>query len=163
VPVVVLVADRRTRRELERSLAGGLHRLRRAVDLPASVTVTVVVQHALLTEGAGGRLAGCSELAQQADGGRTVLIRLALDPDGRRLTPDELLALLAEQWLALAAQLDGGTRVLVPLVVAALAGTRPKTSAPATIAATAPVPARDGMRSPGGVGGNGYAQSAVKP
>jgi hypothetical protein len=156
-------AYRRTREALERSLAGGLRRLRRAVGLPASVAVTVVVQHALLTEGAGGRLAGCSELAQQADGGRAVLIRLALQPEARHLTPDELLAVLAEQWLALAAQLDGGTRVLVPLVVAALAEPLPTTDAPATTAATAQAPARDGTRPPGGSVANGYARPAVKP
>jgi hypothetical protein len=163
VPVVMLVADRRTREALERSLAGGLRRLRLAVDLPASVAVTVVVQHVLLTEGAGGRLAGCSELAQQADGGRAVLIRLALQPEGRRLTADELLAVLAEQWLALAAQLDGGTRVLVPLVVAALAEPLPTTDAPTTNAAAVQAPARDGTRSPGGSGANGHARPAVKP
>jgi hypothetical protein len=157
VPIVVLVADRRTRVALERSLAGGLHRLRRAVDLPAPVAVTVVAQHALLAEGTAGSMAGCSELAQRADGNRAVLIRLALHPSGRRLAPDELLAVLAEQWLALAAQLDGGARVLVPLDVAALTGFPATTYAP-----EAAQTGRDGARPPGG-GANGYGRAAAKP
>ena len=63
-------------------------------------------------------VAGCYHLGQRPDGAPFLLIRLALEVDGRVLTPDQLLANLAEQCIAIAMQHDGALSVVVPLDLA---------------------------------------------
>ncbi|HVC35563.1 MAG TPA: hypothetical protein VNL16_18800 [Chloroflexota bacterium] len=113
VPVEVLVADRTRRRALERELRWGLGRLRRALGAPLPPELTVLVQQIISTD---RQLAGCYQLGQRTDGTRFALVRLALQVDGRCLTSDELLAVLAEQLIGLATQQSTG--VLVPIDLA---------------------------------------------
>ena len=94
VPVEVLITDRVRRRALERDLRRALTGLERAIGTPLPDGLGVIVQHAISTD---RQLAGCCHLGQHPDGSRLSLVRLALQANGRRLTTDELLAVLAEQ------------------------------------------------------------------
>ena len=133
VRVEALLFGRRERRAMQHTLAGAVRQLRRVAAVPAPHTVAVIVQQSLPAATPGHPLAACTEVRPQPDGGRLALIRLAAEPGGYRLRPDDVLAALAEQWLALAADLAGGTRVLVPLELAALAE-------PALLPVPAPAP-----------------------
>jgi hypothetical protein len=75
------------------------------------VDLGVVVQQVITTD---RQLAGCSHLGQRPDGTQYALWRLALQVNGRPLGADELLAVLAEQWIALTNQRNG-TSVCVPV------------------------------------------------
>ncbi len=112
VPVEVLIVDRIKRRTLEAELRHGLGRLGRAVGIPYPTHVAVVVQQVLKTD---RQLAGGYQLWQRPDGARGALFRLALQVNGRHLSPDELLAALAEQWIGLAIEQSGAPSVLVPV------------------------------------------------
>jgi hypothetical protein len=98
VPIQVLLVDGRRRRAVERDLAAGLRRIRRALGRPLPDGLAVLVQDVLH----GGSSAGCHARGADADGRPLALVRLALRIDGRAVTRDELLAALAEQVLALA-------------------------------------------------------------
>jgi hypothetical protein len=113
VPVEVLVVDRARRRAVHRSVRRGLRRLRRVLGAPLPAGVAIVVQE--LVTPADRQLAGCYQQGQRPDGSRFALMRLALQVDGHRLTTDELLAVLAEQYIGLAMDQGGGTSVLVPV------------------------------------------------
>jgi hypothetical protein len=108
--VEVLVADRTRRRIAERELRRGLHRLQRALGAPLPVELAIVVQQVIVTD---RQLAGCYQVGQRPNGSRFALMRLALQVNGRRLTTDELLAALAEQYIGLATQ--ECTSTLVPI------------------------------------------------
>lgn len=110
VPVEILVTDRARRRALERELRSGMRRLRRALGAPLPDELAVVVQQVISAE---RQLAGCYQTGQRPDGTRFALVRLALQVNGRRLSPDELLAALAEQCIGLATQHSAS--VLVPI------------------------------------------------
>ncbi len=110
VPVEVLVADRTRRRILEQELRRGLHRLQRALGAPLPAELAIVVQQVITTD---RQLAGCYQVGQHPDGCRFALVRLALQVNGRRLTTDELLAALAEQYVGLASR--DSVSVLVPI------------------------------------------------
>jgi hypothetical protein len=110
VPVEVLIADRARRHELERELRRGLARLQRALGTPLPAELAVVVQQVITTD---RQLAGCYHLGQRPDGRRFALVRLALQVNGRRLTTDELLAVLAEQCIGVLTQ--PGPSFLVPV------------------------------------------------
>jgi hypothetical protein len=110
VPVEVLIADRTRRRMLERELRRGLRRLQRALGAPLPAGLAIVVQQVIATN---RQLAGCYQLGQRPDGSRFALVRLALQVNGRRLTTEELLAALAEQYIGLATQESAS--VLVPI------------------------------------------------
>ncbi len=110
IPVEVLIADRARRRALERELRRGLARLRRVLGAPLPAELAVVVQQVIRTD---RQLAGCYQLGQRPDGSRFALVRLALQVNGRRLTTDELLAVLAEQCIGVVAQQSPS--VLVPV------------------------------------------------
>ena len=112
VPVEVLIADRAKRRAIERELRHCLSRLGRALGGPLLMESAVVVQQVLKTD---RQLAGCYQLWQRPDGARRVLFRLALEVNGRPLGPDELLAVLAEQWIGLAIEHSATPCVLVPV------------------------------------------------
>ena len=110
VPLEVLVADRTRRRALECELRRGLSQLQRAFGAPPPTELAVVVQQVIATD---RQLAGCYQLGQRPDGTRFALVRLALQVNGRRLSTDELLAVLAEQCIGLATQQSAS--VLVPI------------------------------------------------
>jgi hypothetical protein len=128
-PVEVLVVDRARRRSVERSLGARLLRLERLLPPDPTERVVVVVQQ---TIGDDQPVAGRLEVAQRPDGTRRALVRLALQVGGRRLTPDELLAALCDQWLALA---SGYTATATTPVA-----TRPPPAATAPLAAFRPDP-----------------------
>ena len=111
IPIEVLVADRRRRRAIERELRRGLRRLRRIVGASSPADVAIMVQQVITAD---RQLAGCYHLGQRPDGTPCALLRLALQVDGRRLGTDDLLAVLAEQWIALV-QRQNGPGVLVPV------------------------------------------------
>lgn len=112
VPVEVLIADHSRGRTLERELGVSLRRLERVLGDPLPGNLAVIVQHVIRTD---RQLAGCYQIGQRPDGSRFALIRLALQVNGRRLSTDELLAVLAEQCIGLATQLSGGPSALVPI------------------------------------------------
>lgn len=110
VPVEVLITDRTRRRSLQRDLRDSLRRLGRVLGAPLPAELAVIVQQVITAE---RQLAGCYQVGQRPDGTRFALVRLALQVNGRRLSPDELLAALAEQCIGLATQ--HSTSVLVPI------------------------------------------------
>lgn len=112
VPVEILIADQTRRRALERELRTAFGRLQRAFGVPLPTETAVIVQQAVWTD---RQLAGCSHVGQRPDGARFAWIRLALQVNGRRLSTDEVLAALAEQYIGLATQLSGNPTVLVPV------------------------------------------------
>jgi len=97
--VEVLVGNRQQQRALRRSLVYGVRRLRVLLggDLPADL---VVVQEVL----DAGKVRSCHCTVRRPDGSSATVIRLALHVEGRRVTPDELLAALADQCLVLLAR-----------------------------------------------------------
>ncbi|HVA85573.1 MAG TPA: hypothetical protein VNF73_04535 [Candidatus Saccharimonadales bacterium] len=111
IPIEVLTADRAKRAAVGRELDRGLRRLRRVLGDALPGDLGIVAQHVIATD---HQLAGCYQIGQRPDGNRFALIRLALQVNGRRLAIDELLAVLAEQCIGLAAQGNGPT-VLVPI------------------------------------------------
>jgi hypothetical protein len=160
VCVEALLYGRRERRAMQHALTGAVRQLRRVAAVPAPHTVAVIVQQSLPAATPGHPLAACTEVRSQPDGGRLALIRLAAEPGGYRLRPDDVLAALAEQWLALAADLAGGTRVLVPLELSALAEPAllpvPLAPLPST------PPARTGASPAGGPGANGQGPAVAR-
>ena len=58
---------------------------------------------------------GRYQTAWRQDGVRFALLRLALQVNGRELGADELLAVLAEQYIALTLEQSAGTSLLVPV------------------------------------------------
>ena len=111
VPVAVVIADQAQRRTLERELHAGLGRLQRALGQPWPPDTAVIVQQVVCAD---RQLAGCSHIGQRPDGSRFVMIRLALQVNGRRLRTDELLAALVDQCVGLALRHSGGPSALVP-------------------------------------------------
>ncbi|MGE3795881.1 MAG: hypothetical protein AB7I38_18415 [Dehalococcoidia bacterium] len=102
--------DRARRRAVEREVRRGLAHLRRVVGTTQPAELAVVVQQVITTD---RQLAGCYQLGQRPDGSRFALVRLALQVNGRRLTTDELLAVLAEQCIGVLTQ--HSPSVLVPV------------------------------------------------
>jgi len=111
VPIEVLVTDRKRRRKIERELRAGLRQLQHVLGLPSLVETAVVVQQVITMD---GQLAGCYQLRQRPDGSQSALLRVALEVNHRRLSSDELLAVVAEQWIAIT-NLQDGPSLLVPI------------------------------------------------
>jgi hypothetical protein len=111
VRVEVLVADSARRRALDREVRGGLRRLEHVLGTPLPREAAILVQQVLPGE---RPLAGCFQTGLRPDGRRYARIRLALEVEGRPLSTDELLAILAEQCVGLADQENSRT-VLVPV------------------------------------------------
>ncbi len=110
--LVVMVADRRCRRAVEREVRCGLRRLTHALTGDGLDNLTIVVQHVIVTD---HPLAGCYSIGQRADNSPFTLLRLALSVSGRRLSTDEILAALTEQYLGLVLQQSGGMSVTIPV------------------------------------------------
>lgn len=94
VTIIVLIADQRRGRRLQRRLSLGVRQLQHGFGQPP---LTIVVQERL----DGGRRSGCHRMYQRPDGTPTTLIRLALRLGEHRLTVDELLAALVDECVAL--------------------------------------------------------------
>lgn len=103
-PVEILAVDPRRRRILSRELRAGLCQLRRALDEPVPGHVAVVVQRTIRGD---HELVGSCCAGERPDGSRFALIRLALQVGDYHLTPDDLLSVLAEQYIELALQQYG--------------------------------------------------------
>lgn len=110
VPIAVLIADPDRRRALERDLQCGLARLQHTLGVPLPSEVAVVVQQVITTD---RQISGCYHLGLRRESSRFALVRLALAVNGRQLTTDELLAVLAEQYIALLTRDDPS--VLIPV------------------------------------------------
>ena len=135
-PVEVLVTDRSQRLKHERNIRGAIRRLRHGLGRALPEDAVVIVQQVVIAD---PPVAGCYHLGQRPDGTRFVLIRLALEVDGRVLTSDQLLANLAEQCIAVAMQHDGALSVVVPLDLPSRpAPSRPDPLAPSANGHTAP-------------------------
>ena len=91
--VTVVIADRRRRRQLQRRLCAGVRQLQRAFG---EQPLIVVAQERL----ASGQRAGCHLTHRWSDGTPVAVIRLALTLEQHRLTVDELLASLVDQYVA---------------------------------------------------------------
>jgi hypothetical protein len=112
VPVEIVLVDRTRRRSIRRDISATVRRLNRILGDQMPAGVVVVVQQVIPP---GKHLAGCCHVVRTAERGQFALIRLALQVGSRRLTPDELLSTLVEQYLGLAFQQSGGASVLVPI------------------------------------------------
>lgn len=118
VPVAVLVTNPVERRRLERELRREAARLAGLLG-PFPDDTVVLVQQVI---GGDRPLAGCYQVALGPDGTRCTRIQLALQVGTRRLSPEEVLGVLAEAALALANELSGAARARVPLTLPADAG-----------------------------------------
>lgn len=170
VPIEVLVSNAAERRALERKLRATLHGLRRAVGtLPPGRRVSVVVQHTLGDERS---LASRCDLLQDAGGAVLFLIRLALYVHGRALPPDEVLAQLADRYIALVLAPDTlgaprpadeqGTLVAGPAAVDPVAsntGGANASAEPPAVETSGSAPANDPAPSGGHSSGKGPAEA----
>jgi hypothetical protein len=139
----LLVADRGRRRALEGELRAALSRLQLLLGPALPAHTSVVVQDTICQDGG---LAGCTHLGERSGGAAYAIVRLALRVREQELSADEVLAVLTEQCLALAAQRDAGTTVVLPVELPASttrgdrgAGT-PETRWPVADAAVPPDP-----------------------
>ena len=159
VAVEVLVVDAPRRRRIEREIRRALRQLRRGCAAPPVVSAIVVSEHVMAS---ARELAGATHVSQKPGGGHTALIRLALSGGGCELGDDEVLAVLADQWLGLATQ-QGGPSVLVPVELPArAAGTASAGKAQNAAGHNAEPSAsrRDDPLSPAGAAGaNGHGQT----
>ena len=94
VSVIVVIADQRRGRHLQRRLSVGVRQLQHMFGQPP---LTIVVQERL----DGGQRAGCHMVHQRPDGTPATVIRLALTLGEHRLTVDEVLAALVDEYVAL--------------------------------------------------------------
>lgn len=100
VAIEVLIADPARRRSLERNLRETVRRLDVLMPLPDELPALVLVQQVIHTD---TRLIGAVEEVHATGRRRINLIRLPLQVNGTRLSIDEVLAALAEQWVYLVA------------------------------------------------------------
>jgi hypothetical protein len=122
--VQVLMTDRARARAIRREVHAALRALRHALGPAVPDELVVVVQQVVRAD---RPLVGCYEVARRPDGGRFVLVRVALSVGPRKLGTDEVLAALADQVVALA---DVGPREVVPLELAAPPAAAPSVAAP---------------------------------
>ena len=108
--VEVMSTDPARRRALSRAVRSAIGQLRRAVPGAPRLTAVVVAEHVAVS---GRQLAGGAYVRRDADGTQSALLRLALSVDGRALSDDEVLAVLAEQWIGLAVE-QGASCVVIP-------------------------------------------------
>jgi len=111
VPLEVLVASGSRRRKIERELRAGVRQLQHILGPPSLVEIAIVAQQVITMD---RQLAGCYRLGQRPDGSQSALLRVALEVNHRRLSSDDLLAVVAEQWIAIT-NLQCGPSLLVPI------------------------------------------------
>lgn len=97
VPIEVVLGDRAQRRRWRRQLGDGVRRLHRLAGPSTGGDVALLVVDWL----PDGQRAATSPTRRRTDGRTVHLVSLALGIPERRLAPDEVLAALAEQYLAL--------------------------------------------------------------
>ncbi len=124
IAVAVLTAQRHRRRTMQREIKSAARQLERTSPLRSPVEVSVIVQQYL---GSERPLAGCYQVRQRSDGSCRLLFRLAMTVDGRYLDSDSILAVFAEEWIALAAHQAEGPVISVPID---LLTTTPKVNGP---------------------------------
>jgi hypothetical protein len=122
VVLELLTADRLRRRALEGELRTALWRLQQVLGPALPAHLAVVVQDTICGDGA---LAGCTHVGARPGGVPYALVRLAFTVNGQPLATDQVLAVLAEQCLALAGRGDIGTTVVLPVELPALIPVRP--------------------------------------
>jgi hypothetical protein len=96
IPIEVVSGDRACRRRWQHLLGNGVRRLQRLTGAPTAPALALLVVDSL----PDGQRAALSLLRRRGDGRTVQLVRLALSVPERRLAPDEVLAVLAEQYLA---------------------------------------------------------------
>jgi hypothetical protein len=111
ITIEVLVANSHRRRKIECELRAGLCQLQHVLGPPPLNEIAVVVQQIIPLD---RQLAGCYQLNQRPNGSQSALLRVALEVDHAPLSSDALLAVLAEQWIAIT-NLQSGSSVLVPI------------------------------------------------
>ncbi len=111
VPLEVLVADGKRRSKIERELRAGVRQLQHVLGPPPLLEFAVVAQQVITMD---RQLAGCYQLRQRPDGSQSALLRVALEVNHRRLSSDDLLAVVAEQWIAIT-NLQCAPSLLVPI------------------------------------------------
>ena len=115
LPLTIMVADARQRRQLERALHAALRQLRSAHGAPCPASAIVVQR--LVWDGWGGehgqQVHGCAQRPPRFAADPRPQFHLALEVDGRVLPVDEVLATLAELW---ALPVRGDERAFVPIV-----------------------------------------------
>lgn len=111
VPVEILITNFCRRCWIRARVRRAIRKLQRVLPAPLSLDVAVIVQQIIATE---HQLPGCYQITQRSDDSHFALIRLALEVDDRCMTTNELLAVLAEQYIALAMQ-QSGPSLLVPV------------------------------------------------
>lgn len=130
-PVEVMVADRRARRHLERTIHTAIRQLGGAHN-GASPASALVVQR-IVWDGWGGdggnQIHGCARRPARFAADPRPRLSLALEVDGRALPLDEILATLAELW---SLHLKGDDRDFVPIVLSPAKGAPRATTAPAS-------------------------------
>lgn len=129
LPIEVLLADRRQRRDLERALRATIRQLdaTNVVSAPAS---SLIVQR-IVWDGWGGdggrQIHGCARRPARFAADPRPRLCLALEVDGRALPLDEILATLAELWTL---HLKGDDRDFVPIVLGPAAPPRRSNGVP---------------------------------
>jgi len=111
IAIEVLVANGKRRRKIERELRAGLRQLQHVLGPPSLVEIAVVVQQVIMMD---RQIAGCYQLGQRPDGSQSALLRVALEVNHTPLSSDDLLAVVAEQWIAIT-NLEDGPSLLVPI------------------------------------------------
>jgi len=111
VPLEVLLTNGSRRRKIERELRAGVRQLQHVLGPPSLVEIAIVVQQVITMD---RQLAGCYQVRQRPDGSQSALLRVALEANHTRLNGDDLLAVVAEQWIAIA-NLQDGPSLLVPI------------------------------------------------
>ena len=112
IPVEVVVVDRARRRAIKKDVARTVRRLQRIFGDQAPRDLVVLIQQVIPES---RQLSGCCQLRLGADGQRFALIRIALQVNGRRLSIDDVLAVLTEQYVGLTSELAEGRNVVVPV------------------------------------------------
>jgi hypothetical protein len=96
VPIEIISGDRACRWRWRRVIGNGVRRLQRLTGTPTSPAIALLVVESL----PDGQRSALSSVRRRGDGRTFHLVRLALSVPDRRLAPDEVLAALAEQYLA---------------------------------------------------------------
>lgn len=122
IALEILITDRARRRSLEEELRTALARLQQLLGPALPGHTSVVVQDTISQE---GHLVGCTHVGKRPGGAHYAIVRLALRVDGQELSADRVLAVLAEQCIALAARRDVGTTVVLPVGPAVSPTARP--------------------------------------
>lgn len=99
VPIEVISGDRACRVRWRHLIGDGVRRLQRLTGAPTSPAFALLVVESL----PDGQRSALSSVRRRGDGRAFQLVRLALSVPERRLVPDEVLAVLAEQYLAVTA------------------------------------------------------------